>query len=76
MWLSPFFIVGSTIQIKAMKQVARKLKLKLAQFAELEAFGAFCFGSRREYKFEYMQLNNNICITIVFICINRVLHVF
>nr|UTS56981.1 ATP synthase CF1 alpha subunit [Schizaea tenella] len=30
--------VGSAAQIKAMKQVAGKLKLELAQFAELEAF--------------------------------------
>ncbi|KAI3454850.1 hypothetical protein Pfo_011513, partial [Paulownia fortunei] len=33
--------VGSTAQIKAMKQVASKLKLELAQFAELEAFAQF-----------------------------------
>ena len=33
--------VGSTAQIKAMKQVASKLKLELAQFAELEAFSQF-----------------------------------
>jgi F-type H+-transporting ATPase subunit alpha len=33
--------VGSTAQIKAMKQVAGKLKLELAQFAELEAFAQF-----------------------------------
>jgi F-type H+-transporting ATPase subunit alpha len=32
--------VGSA-QIKAMKQVAGKLKLELAQFAELEAFSQF-----------------------------------
>ena len=30
--------VGSVAQIKAMKKVAGKLKLELAQFAELEAF--------------------------------------
>jgi len=30
--------VGSAAQVKAMKQVAGKLKLELAQFAELEAF--------------------------------------
>ena len=30
--------VGSAAQPKAMKQVAGKLKLELAQFAELEAF--------------------------------------
>ncbi|KAK6930884.1 ATP synthase, alpha subunit, C-terminal [Dillenia turbinata] len=30
--------VGSAAQIKAMKQVAGKSKLELAQFAELEAF--------------------------------------
>jgi F-type H+-transporting ATPase subunit alpha len=33
--------VGSTDQIKAMKKVAGKLKLELAQFAELEAFAQF-----------------------------------
>ncbi|KAF6136780.1 hypothetical protein GIB67_020102 [Kingdonia uniflora] len=33
--------VGSATQIKAMKQVAGKLKLELAQFAELEAFTQF-----------------------------------
>nr|YP_010291902.1 ATP synthase CF1 alpha subunit [Xyris capensis]ULQ68499.1 ATP synthase CF1 alpha subunit [Xyris capensis]ULQ68545.1 ATP synthase CF1 alpha subunit [Xyris capensis] len=33
--------VGSAAQIKAMKQVAGKLKLELAQFVELEAFARF-----------------------------------
>ena len=33
--------VGSAAQIKAMKQVAGKLKLELAQFADLEAFSKF-----------------------------------
>jgi F-type H+-transporting ATPase subunit alpha len=33
--------VGSAAQIKAMKQVAGKLKLELAQFAELETFSQF-----------------------------------
>jgi len=33
--------VGSAAQIKAMKQVAGKLKLELAQFLELEAFAQF-----------------------------------
>nr|YP_009549605.1 ATP synthase CF1 alpha subunit [Goniophlebium niponicum]AYW16851.1 ATP synthase CF1 alpha subunit [Goniophlebium niponicum] len=33
--------VGSAAQIAAMKQVAGKLKLELAQFAELEAFAQF-----------------------------------
>nr|AXQ01483.1 ATP synthase CF1 alpha subunit [Pinus nelsonii] len=33
--------VGSAAQIKAMKEVAGKLKLELAQFAELEAFAQF-----------------------------------
>lgn len=33
--------VGSAAQIKAMKQVSGKLKLELAQFAELEAFSQF-----------------------------------
>ncbi|PPD67178.1 hypothetical protein GOBAR_DD35943 [Gossypium barbadense] len=33
--------VGSAAQIKAMKQVAGKSKLELAQFAELEAFAQF-----------------------------------
>ncbi|BBN12598.1 hypothetical protein Mp_5g21420 [Marchantia polymorpha subsp. ruderalis] len=33
--------VGSAAQIKAIKQVAGKLKLELAQFAELEAFVQF-----------------------------------
>ncbi|KAK4721698.1 hypothetical protein R3W88_011931 [Solanum pinnatisectum] len=33
--------VESAAQIKAMKQVADKLKLELAQFAELEAFAQF-----------------------------------
>ncbi|KAL4329280.1 hypothetical protein AHAS_Ahas13G0284300 [Arachis hypogaea] len=35
------FRVGYAAQIKAMKQVAGKLKLELAQFAELEAFAQF-----------------------------------
>uniref|UniRef100_A0A0E0QNR9 ATP synthase alpha subunit C-terminal domain-containing protein n=1 Tax=Oryza rufipogon TaxID=4529 RepID=A0A0E0QNR9_ORYRU len=34
-------IVGSAAQIKAMKQVAGKSKLELAQFAELQAFAQF-----------------------------------
>jgi F-type H+-transporting ATPase subunit alpha len=33
--------VGSAAQIKAMKQVAGKVKLELAQFADLEAFAQF-----------------------------------
>ncbi len=33
--------VGSAAQIKAMKQVAGKSKLELAQFAELQAFAQF-----------------------------------
>jgi F-type H+-transporting ATPase subunit alpha len=33
--------VGSAAQIKAMKQVAGKLKLELAQYSELEAFSQF-----------------------------------
>jgi F-type H+/Na+-transporting ATPase subunit alpha len=33
--------VGSTTQIKAMKQVADRSKLELAQFAELQAFAQF-----------------------------------
>nr|YP_009667457.1 ATP synthase CF1 alpha subunit [Cuscuta strobilacea]QCW07804.1 ATP synthase CF1 alpha subunit [Cuscuta strobilacea] len=33
--------VGSAAQIKAMKQVVSKLKLELAQFAELESFAQF-----------------------------------
>merc|ERR1711904_92633 len=33
--------VGSAAQIKSMKQVAGKLKLELAQYAELEAFSQF-----------------------------------
>jgi len=33
--------VGSTAQIKTIKQVAGKLKLELAQFVELEAFAQF-----------------------------------
>ena len=33
--------VGSAAQVKAMKKVAGKLKLELAQFAELEAFAQF-----------------------------------
>merc|ERR1711937_1054410 len=33
--------VGSAAQVKAMKRVAGKLKLELAQFAELEAFSQF-----------------------------------
>ncbi|KAL8128409.1 hypothetical protein V2J09_002308 [Rumex salicifolius] len=37
----PLLIVGSAAQIKAMKQVAGKLKLELAQFTELEAFAQF-----------------------------------
>merc|ERR1712183_76625 len=39
-WLS-VSRVGSAAQIKSMKQVAGKLKLELAQFAELEAFSQF-----------------------------------
>ena len=38
---SPVFKVGSTTQIKAMKQVFGKSKLELAQFAKLEAFSQF-----------------------------------
>jgi len=38
--------VGSAAQVKAMKQVAGKLKLELAQFAELEAFSQFCIRLR------------------------------
>ncbi|MBA0847730.1 hypothetical protein Goshw_022299, partial [Gossypium schwendimanii] len=34
---------GSATQIKAMKQVASKSKLELAQFTELEAFAQFFF---------------------------------
>jgi F-type H+/Na+-transporting ATPase subunit alpha len=33
--------VGSVAQIKAMKQVAGKSKLELAQFTELQAFAQF-----------------------------------
>ena len=40
-WVSPFSRVGSAAQIKAMKQVAGKLKLDLAQLGELEAFAQF-----------------------------------
>uniref|UniRef100_F6HVT3 ATP synthase alpha subunit C-terminal domain-containing protein n=1 Tax=Vitis vinifera TaxID=29760 RepID=F6HVT3_VITVI len=40
---SMFSKVGSAAQIKAMKQVAGKSKLELAQFAELEAFAQFAF---------------------------------
>jgi F-type H+-transporting ATPase subunit alpha len=36
-----FLSVGSAAQTKAMKKVAGKLKLELAQFAELEAFSQF-----------------------------------
>jgi F-type H+-transporting ATPase subunit alpha len=36
-------IVGSMAQIKAMRKVAGKLKLELAQFAELESFAQFAF---------------------------------
>ncbi|KAI3875901.1 hypothetical protein MKX03_024721 [Papaver bracteatum] len=36
-----FMYLGSTAQIKAMKQVADKLKLELDQFAELEVFAQF-----------------------------------
>jgi F-type H+-transporting ATPase subunit alpha len=36
--------VGSTAQIKSMKQIAGKLKLELAQFTELEAFPQFASG--------------------------------
>merc|ERR1711991_1016325 len=36
--------VGSAAQVKAMKTVAGKLKLELAQFAELEAFSQFASG--------------------------------
>uniref|UniRef100_A0A453D8D7 ATP synthase subunit alpha, mitochondrial n=1 Tax=Aegilops tauschii subsp. strangulata TaxID=200361 RepID=A0A453D8D7_AEGTS len=35
------FRVGSAVQIKAMKQVAGKSKLELAQFTELQAFAQF-----------------------------------
>lgn len=42
MWVFLFVSrVGSAAQIKAMKQVAGKLKLELAQFTELEAFSQF-----------------------------------
>lgn len=40
--------VGSAAQIKAMKQVAGKLKLDLAQFAELEAFSQFASDLDKE----------------------------
>jgi len=36
--------VGSAAQIKGMKQVAGKLKLELAQFAELETFAQFTYN--------------------------------
>ncbi|GAV73654.1 ATP-synt_ab domain-containing protein/ATP-synt_ab_C domain-containing protein [Cephalotus follicularis] len=36
-------IVGYATQIKSMKQVARKLKLELVQFTELEAFAQFAY---------------------------------
>ncbi|CAK9863235.1 unnamed protein product [Sphagnum jensenii] len=35
--------IGYVAQIKAMKQVVGKLKLKLAQFVELETFAQFAF---------------------------------
>ncbi|KAJ4739549.1 hypothetical protein LUZ62_004854 [Rhynchospora pubera] len=41
MWGISVSRVGSAAQIKAMKQVAGKLKLDLAQFTELEAFSQF-----------------------------------
>lgn len=38
--------VGFAVQIKAMKQVAGKLKLELAQFAEVVAFPQLCIRFR------------------------------
>lgn len=35
--------VGSAAQIKAMKQVAGKIKLELAQYREMASFAQFCF---------------------------------
>ncbi|MBA0605340.1 hypothetical protein Godav_017927, partial [Gossypium davidsonii] len=43
MWGISVSKAGSATQIKAMKQVASKSKLELAQFTELEAFAQFAF---------------------------------
>ena len=41
--------VGGSAQIKAMKSVAGRLRLDLAQYRELEAFAAFALGPRRRH---------------------------
>ena len=42
--------VGSAAQIKAMKQVAGKIKLELAQYREMEAFAQFASDLVRQLK--------------------------
>ncbi|KAL5648242.1 hypothetical protein ACJX0J_042597 [Zea mays] len=50
-------IVGSAAQIKAMKQVASKSKLELAQFAELQAFNQLARGRRLRELLKQSQSN-------------------
>ena len=50
--------VGSAAQIKAMKQVAGKLKLELAQFAELEAFSQFASDLTKQLKTSLLVVND------------------
>ena len=42
--------VGGSAQIKAMKEVAGRLRLDLAQYRELEAFAAFALRPRRRHQ--------------------------
>ncbi|MEE9398947.1 MAG: F0F1 ATP synthase subunit alpha, partial [Dehalococcoidales bacterium] len=53
--------VGSAAQTKAMKQVAGKLRLELAQYRELAAFAQF--GTSELDKVTRAQLDRGLCIT-------------
>ncbi|KAL6570472.1 hypothetical protein OROGR_000022 [Orobanche gracilis] len=50
--------VGSSAQIKAMKHVTGKLKLELAQFAELEAFAQFASDLDKATKKNWQEVND------------------
>ncbi|KAL6538174.1 hypothetical protein OROGR_012162 [Orobanche gracilis] len=50
--------VGSSAQIKAMKHVTDKLKLELAQFAELEAFTQFASDLDKATKKNWQEVND------------------
>uniref|UniRef100_A0A2K1Y5M6 ATP synthase subunit alpha, mitochondrial n=1 Tax=Populus trichocarpa TaxID=3694 RepID=A0A2K1Y5M6_POPTR len=56
--------VGSAAQIKAMKQVAGKLKLELAQFAELEAFAQFASDLDKATQNQWQEVND--CIMTIY----------